>query len=62
MGEVIRLSKTIQLLVDIQRESEDVAVVSHEVVHQLAANTKLFPRDGVFVRWVHEGLASFFES
>ncbi len=61
-GEIIRLANTIELLVDIQRESEDIQTVSHEAVHQLAGNTDLFPREGVFVRWVHEGLASFFES
>lgn len=61
-GEVIRLANSLQLLIDIQRESEDISVVSHEAVHQLAANSGLFPHDGVFVRWVHEGLASFFES
>jgi hypothetical protein len=61
-GEIIRYANTISLLVDIQRESEDVATVSHEAVHQLAANSGLFPRDGAFIRWVHEGLASFFES
>ncbi len=61
-AEVIRFANTFSLLVDIERESEDVATVSHEVVHQLAANTGLFPHDGTFVRWVHEGLASFFES
>ncbi|MGV3485159.1 MAG: DUF1570 domain-containing protein [Planctomycetaceae bacterium] len=61
-GEVIRLASTLELLVDITRESEDVATVSHEAVHQLAANSGLFPRDATFVRWVHEGLASYFES
>ena len=60
--DVIRFANTVTLLVDIQRETEDVAVVSHEATHQLAANTGLFPKDGVFVRWVHEGLASFYES
>jgi hypothetical protein len=61
-GEIIRLANTLELLVDISRESEDVATVSHETVHQLAGNTGIFPRDGSFVRWVHEGLASYFES
>lgn len=61
-GEVIRFAKTIELLIDITRESEDVATVSHEAVHHLAANTGVFPRDSAFVRWVHEGLASYFES
>ncbi len=61
-GEVIRFANTLELLIDIMRESEDVAVVSHEAVHQLAANSGLFPPDASFVRWVHEGLASYFES
>ncbi|WDQ18824.1 DUF1570 domain-containing protein [Rhodopirellula sp. P2] len=61
-ANIIRLANTVSLLVDIEHESEDVATVSHEAVHHLAANTGLFPRDGVFIRWVHEGLASYFES
>ena len=61
-GDVIRTLKTIELLIDIERESEDVRTVSHEVTHQLSAAVGMFPRDGAFVRWVHEGLASFFES
>jgi hypothetical protein len=61
-AHIIRFANTVSLLIDIEHESEDVATVSHEAVHQLAANTGLFPRDGVFIRWVHEGLASYFES
>ena len=61
-GEVIRLMNALELLIDIEREAADVATVSHECVHQLAANTGMFPRDGYFIRWVHEGLASYFES
>lgn len=61
-GEIIRLASTLELLVDITRESEDVATVSHEAIHQIAANSGLFPRQASFVRWVHEGLASYFES
>ncbi len=61
-GEVIRLINALELLIDIEREAADVATVSHECVHQLAANTGMFPRDGYFIRWVHEGLASYFES
>lgn len=61
-GETIRMAKSIDLLVDIQRESEDVATVSHECLHHLAACTDLFPREKAFIRWVHEGLASFFEA
>lgn len=61
-GEIIRLGNTLELLTDIERESEDVATVSHECIHHLAANTGLIPRESVFVRWIHEGLASYFES
>ncbi len=61
-GELIRFAKTIELLIDITRESEDVSTVSHEAIHHLAANTGVFPREAAFVRWVHEGMASYFES
>ncbi|TWT55507.1 hypothetical protein CA85_49200 [Allorhodopirellula solitaria] len=61
-GQLIRFAKTIELLIDITRESEDVSTVSHEAIHHLAANTGVFPRDAAFVRWVHEGMASYFES
>ncbi|MCM2370990.1 DUF1570 domain-containing protein [Aporhodopirellula aestuarii] len=61
-GDLIRFAKTIELLIDITRESEDVSTVSHEAIHQLTANTGIFPRDAAFVRWVHEGMASYFES
>lgn len=61
-GEIIRFAKTVELLIDITRESEDVATVSHEAIHHLAANTGVFPRESAFVRWTHEGLASYFES
>ncbi|EMI55464.1 DUF1570 domain-containing protein [Rhodopirellula sallentina] len=61
-GDLIRFAKTIELLIDITRESEDVSTVSHEAIHQLTANTGVFPRDAAFVRWVHEGMASYFES
>ncbi len=61
-GDVIRLMNALELLIDIEREAADVATVSHECVHQLAANTGIFPRDGYFIRWAHEGLASYFES
>lgn len=59
---VIRTANSVALLVEIQHEGEDVGTVSHEAVHQLAANTGLFPRDGTPIRWIHEGLASYFES
>ena len=40
----------------------DVEVVSHEATHQLAGNTGLLPRYVSVPRWVHEGLATYFEA
>jgi Protein of unknown function (DUF1570) len=61
-GEVIRMAKTIELLVDIDGENQEIEVVSHEATHQLAANSGLLDREKFQVRWAHEGLASYFES
>lgn len=61
-GDFIRFANTIDLLIDIARENEDISTVSHECTHQLAANCPLIPRDSVFVRWIQEGLAAYFES
>lgn len=60
--DIVRLANTIDLLIDIKQESEDVEVVSHEATHQMAANTGLFPHHVRVPRWVHEGLAAYFES
>lgn len=59
---VVRLADTIQVLILVAQESQDVEVVSHECTHQLAANTGLFPRHVNVPSWVHEGLAAYFES
>ena len=61
-GEVIRMAKTMQLLVDIDGENQEIEVVTHEATHQLAANSGLMDREAFHVRWAHEGLASYFES
>lgn len=58
----VRFAKIIDLLIDVSRENADITVVSHEVIHQLAGNTGLFPRQVEIPRWVHEGLATYFES
>jgi hypothetical protein len=60
--DIIRFSKTLDVLLDIAKDGQDVSVVSHECTHQLAANTGLFPRHLHVPRWVHEGLAAYFES
>ncbi len=61
-GDFIRLVKTLELLVEIMKENQDIEVLTHECTHQLAANSGLIPRDSLFVRWTHEGLAAYFES
>ena len=64
-GEVakfVRMANTMALLVEISQENSDIEVVSHEITHQMAGNTGLFPRDVMVPTWVHEGLATFFES
>lgn len=60
--ETVRLANTLSLLAEVVRESEDVKVVSHEATHQLAGNTGLLPRHVMIPRWVHEGLAAYFET
>ncbi len=58
---IVRVSKTLDLLLAMFKEGADVEVVSHECTHQLAANTGLFPRNVRVPKWVHEGLAAYFE-
>jgi len=59
---IVNLAKAIRLLVYIERESQDIEVVSHEATHQLAANSGLLPKHVMIPSWVHEGLATYFES
>lgn len=61
-GDIVRLADSIHLLVFLERESQDVEVVSHECTHQIAANTGLLPKHVMIPSWVHEGLATYFES
>jgi hypothetical protein len=61
-GELIRLVKTLELLVDIDGENQEIEVVTHEATHQLAANSGLMDREKFHIRWAHEGLASYFEA
>ncbi len=62
LGNLTNLARSIRLLITIERESQDIEVVSHEATHQLAANTGLLPRHVMVPSWVHEGLATYFES
>ncbi len=61
-ADIVRRYEGLSLLVKIAKESSDVEVVSHECTHQMAGNTGLFPRDVRVPRWVHEGLAAYFEA
>jgi hypothetical protein len=58
----INLIKTINLLIAVEKENSDITVVSHEATHQMAGNTGLLPRHVEIPRWVHEGLATYFEA
>lgn len=60
--ETAHLSNTVDLLIKVSKEEDDMEVVSHEATHQLAGNTGLMPRGKIALRWAHEGLASYFES
>ncbi len=62
LKDLARMADTIDLIVGISRENMDIEVVSHEATHQMAGNTGLFPRDVVVPSWVHEGLATYFET
>jgi hypothetical protein len=61
-ANTVRLADTISMLVDIEREDSDIEVVSHEITHQMAGNTGLLPRHVMIPSWVHEGLATYFET
>lgn len=61
-ADTVRLADTLTLLVDIAREDSDIEVVSHEITHQMAGNTGLLPRHVRVPSWVHEGLATYFET
>lgn len=60
--ETIRYVKVLDLLMDVEKENSDITVVSHECCHQMAGNTGLLPRHVDIPKWVHEGLATYFEA
>lgn len=61
-AEIMQFAKSLDLMIDIKQENEDVKVLTHELAHQIAANSGLLPRDKPVPQWVHEGLATYFES
>lgn len=60
--DLVRMAKTVAMIVEVAKEDADIEVVSHECTHQMAGNTGLLPRDVMIPSWVHEGLATYFES
>jgi hypothetical protein len=60
--DIIRFANALEMLIKIDQENSDISVVSHECTHQMAGNTGLFPRSVDIPRWVHEGLATYFEA
>lgn len=60
--DTVQLAGAMGKLADILQDQSDVSVVTHEAVHQLAGNTGLIPRRQFMLVWIHEGLASYFET
>lgn len=61
-ADIVRLADSISMLVEIEREDSDIEVVSHEATHQMAGNTGLLPMHVMAPSWLHEGLATYFET
>lgn len=61
-ADIKHLADSLKFLIGMERENLDVKVVSHETTHQMAGNTGLLPRDVRVPAWVHEGLATYFET
>src|SRR5579872_2850599 len=61
-SETLRQIKINEVLTDIDRWNCDLATVSREASHLLAANTGLLPRRVEIPGWVHDGLAAYFEA
>lgn len=62
VNQIVRIADALDLILKMAREDADIEVVSHEATHQLAGNTGLFPRHVRVPSWIHEGLATYFES
>lgn len=61
-ADMRHLADSLKFLIEMERENLDLKVVSHETTHQMAGNTGLLPRHVRIPSWVHEGLASYFET
>lgn len=60
--DLVRFTKTLGLLVDVEHENSDVEVVDHVATLQLASSSGLLPRSVIVPSWLQEGLATYFEA
>lgn len=60
-ADIVHRAEALDAIFKMWQENEDITVVSHECVHQMAGNTGLLPRYVMIPSWVHEGLATYFE-
>jgi Protein of unknown function (DUF1570) len=49
------------MMLDLEQRAIDLGTAAHEMIHQLAMNSGLIARQGVFPYWLHEGFAAQFE-
>ncbi len=61
-ADLRRLADSLSFIIAIEQENMDITVVSHEATHHMSAATGLFPRHVMMPSWVHEGLATYFET
>lgn len=61
-AELKHITDTNVVLTRLYRDNKNEEVLTHECTHQLAGNTGLFPRGVYIPKWVHEGLATYFET
>ncbi len=61
-AELKHLADSQEVITKLIRDSRNDEVLTHECTHQLAGNTGLFPRGVYIPKWVHEGLATYFET
>jgi hypothetical protein len=50
-----------EIQLDFERRAVDLGIATHEMIHQLVANSGMLPRHDAFPIWMHEGFAAQFE-
>ena len=61
-ADLRRLQWAVAQLIELEQRNVDLEVVSHETAHQMAGSSGLLPKSVNIPRFVHEGLATFFET